>query len=106
MRVLEKDNPEYRNRLCRTADMMYREEPCAPEEVAAVRCLYAGAVYHVDSLLGTLFDDLKRLGLWDDMMIIITAGSSKRMFRSSTSSPLFTITSPARCGPDNSPVSL
>ena len=60
--------------------MMYRETPCTPEEVAAVRRLYGGAVYHADAILGRLFDDLKRQGLWDDMMIIITADHGEELY--------------------------
>jgi arylsulfatase A-like enzyme len=80
MRILEKDNPDYRYKLYRTTDMMYRQTPCTPEEIAAVRRLYAGALYNVDSILGTLFDDLRRQGLWDDTMIIITAGHGEELY--------------------------
>ncbi len=80
MRILEKDNPDYRYKLYRTTDMMYRQTPCTPEEVAAVRRLYAGTVYHADSILGTLFDDLRRQGLWDDTLIIITADHGEELY--------------------------
>jgi arylsulfatase A-like enzyme len=80
MRILEKDNPDYQYKILRTTKMMYRETPCTPEEVAAVRRLYGGAVYHADAILGRLFDDLKRQGLWDDMMIIITADHGEELY--------------------------
>lgn len=80
MRILEKDNPDYRYKLYRTTDMMYRETPCTPEEIAAVRRLYAGTVHNADSILGALFEDLKRLGLWDDTLIIVTADHGEELY--------------------------
>ncbi|MBN2409187.1 MAG: sulfatase-like hydrolase/transferase [Candidatus Aminicenantes bacterium] len=80
MRIIEKDNPDYRYKIFRTTDMMYRDTPCTPEEIEAVRRLYAGTVYNADSILGTLFDDLKRLGLWEDTMIIVTADHGEELY--------------------------
>ena len=43
------------------------------EDYRFVRDLYAAEVEYVDSALGRLFDELKRLGVYDEMMIIFTS---------------------------------
>jgi arylsulfatase A-like enzyme len=80
MKILEKGNPDYRYKLYSTNDMMLGKAPSGPAEVAAVRRLYAGAVFYVDSLLKSLFDDLSRRGLWDEMMIIVTADHGEELY--------------------------
>ena len=80
MKILERENPDYRYRLYQTDAMMRGKTPCGPAEVEAVRRLYAGALYYVDSLLKTLFDDLKRRGLWDDTLVIVTADHGEELF--------------------------
>jgi arylsulfatase A-like enzyme len=80
MKIIESGNPDYRYRLYQTDAMMRGKMPCGPAEVEAVRRLYAGALYYVDSLLGTLFGDLKRQGLWDNALIIVTADHGEELF--------------------------
>ena len=80
MKILEKNNPDYKYRRYNTNDMMRGLLPSGPEEVAAVRRLYAGAVYYVDYLLKDLFDDLRQLGLWDKTMIIVTADHGEELY--------------------------
>src|SRR4030067_1619365 len=60
--------------------MMRGEAPCGPEEVAAVRRLYGGALFYTDSLLKKTFDDLKRRGLWDDTLVIVTADHGEELY--------------------------
>ncbi|MBW2272413.1 MAG: sulfatase [Deltaproteobacteria bacterium] len=44
-----------------------------PGEAEILRFLYARSVTHVDDELGRLFDHLRRLGIYDDMMIVVTS---------------------------------
>jgi len=80
MKILESGNPDYRYQLYQTDAMMRGKTPCGPAEVEAVRQLYAGALYYVDSLLKTLFDDLKRRDIWDDTLVIVTADHGEELF--------------------------
>jgi choline-sulfatase len=80
MRILEKGDPHYRYKLYSTNNMMLGKAPSGPAEVAAVRRLYAGALFYVDSLLTSLFNDLRRLGLWDETMIIVTADHGEELY--------------------------
>jgi arylsulfatase A-like enzyme len=49
-------------------------------EEAVLRHLYAQSVREVDTQLGLLFDHLRRLGLYDDMMIVLTADHGEEFF--------------------------
>ena len=51
----------------------YNKVSMEDEDYRFVRDLYAAEVEYVDSALGRLFDELKRLGLYDEMMIIFTS---------------------------------
>jgi arylsulfatase len=70
------------------ADYGCREEYCAsnlltqinygniaplPEEGEILRFLYQRGVEHLDAQLGRLFDDLRALGVYDDMLIVLTS---------------------------------
>ena len=80
MKIIEQKNPGYVYRRYKTNDMMLGKAPCGPEDIAAVRRLYGGALYYVDSLLKKFFDDLKRKGLWDKTLIIITADHGEELY--------------------------
>jgi len=47
--------------------------PIDPERLAMMRAQYFGMVSHVDHQMGRLFDALRRLGHWDDTVIVVTA---------------------------------
>ena len=51
----------------------YNKVLMGDEDYRFVRDLYAAEVEYVDSALGRLFDELKRLGLYNEMMIIFTS---------------------------------
>jgi len=80
MKILTRDDPDYVYKRMPTNDMMLGNAPCGPEEVAAVRQLYAGTLFYTDSLLKETFDDLKRLGLWDDTLVIVTADHGEELY--------------------------
>ena len=80
MKIVARDVPGYVHRRISTNDMMRGKAPSGPEDVAAVRRLYGGALYYVDSLLKETFDDLKRRGLWDDTLIIVTADHGEELY--------------------------
>jgi arylsulfatase A-like enzyme len=44
-----------------------------PGEKAILEYLYAAGVRETDAQLGRLFDDLHRLGLWDELTIVVTS---------------------------------
>jgi hypothetical protein len=44
-----------------------------PREAEILRFLYGESITHLDSQLGRLFDHLKSLGIYDGMMIVLTA---------------------------------
>jgi choline-sulfatase len=69
---------EYRLRY-NTNKMMLGKVRYGDREVAAVRKLYAGALVYTDSLIKKIFDDLKRRGLWDKTLIIITADHGEEL---------------------------
>ncbi len=80
MKIVARDVPGYVHRRISTNNIMRGKAPSGPEEVAAVRRLYGGALYYVDSLLKETFDDLKRRGLWDETLVIITADHGEELF--------------------------
>ena len=80
MKIIEQKNPGYIYRRYKTNDMMLGREPCGPEDIAAVRRLYGGALYYVDSLLKKFFDDIKRRGSWDETLIIVTADHGEELY--------------------------
>ena len=80
MKVIARDVPGYVYRRISTNALMSGKIPCGPEDVAAVRLLYQGALYYVDSLLKETFDDLKRRRLWDDTLVIVTADHGEELY--------------------------
>ena len=60
-------------------EMMLGQIPYESADVEAIRDLYAGALYHTDSLIKKLFDEIKARGLWDDTMIIVTADHGEEL---------------------------
>jgi len=44
-----------------------------PGEAEIVRSLYDAGVAETDAELGRLFDDLRDLGVWDDLMVVVTS---------------------------------
>ena len=44
-----------------------------PQEPEILRHLYAAGVAEVDGELGRLFDDLRGAGLWEDLLVVVTA---------------------------------
>lgn len=47
--------------------------PTRPEELARMRAQYFGMVGHIDHQVGRLLDAIRRLGHWDDTVVIVTA---------------------------------
>jgi len=80
MKILARDDPGYVFEWLNTNRMMEGKDPAGPEEVANVRLLYKGTLLYTDSLLKESFDDLKRLGLWDNTLIIVTADHGEEMY--------------------------
>jgi arylsulfatase A-like enzyme len=80
MKILTRDDPGYVHKSYDTNRMMRGQAPSGPAEVAAVRLLYKGTLLYTDSLLKESFDDLKRLGLWDNTLIILTADHGEEMY--------------------------
>ena len=80
MKILTRDDPGYVYKKISTNNMMLGKEPCGPEEVAEVRRIYGGTLYYTDYLLKETFDDLKRLGLWDKTLIIVTADHGEELY--------------------------
>ncbi len=80
MKIVARDVPGYVHRRISTNDMMRGKAPSGPDDVALVRRLYGGALYYVDSLLKETFDDLKKRGLWNDTLIIVTADHGEELF--------------------------
>jgi choline-sulfatase len=62
-----------------TNKMMLGQIPYGPRDVEAVRGLYAGALVYTDSLLKKIFDELKRHGLWDKTLVIVTADHGEEL---------------------------
>jgi arylsulfatase A-like enzyme len=79
MKIITHDDPGYIHKKLSTNEMMLGKEPSCPEEIARVRQLYKGTLLYTDSLLKESFDDLKRQGLWDDTLIIITADHGEEL---------------------------
>jgi len=80
MKILTRDDPGYVHKWLNTNRMMQGKAPSGPEEVAAVRLLYKGTLLYTDSLLKESFDDLKRLGLWDNTLIIVSADHGEELY--------------------------
>ena len=49
-------------------------------QLAWIRSQYAGEIRWTDQVLGSLFAQLKRLGLWDDALVIVTADHGEEFF--------------------------
>ena len=80
MKIVARDDPGYVYERLSTNAMMMGKAPCGPKEVAAVRRLYGGALFYTDSLLKKTFDGLKRRGLWDDTLVIVTADHGEELY--------------------------
>jgi arylsulfatase A-like enzyme len=52
-------------------DTYYNKQDVSADEVRYIRDLYAGSVNYVDDFLGRLFAALKKLGIYDDTLIIL-----------------------------------
>jgi arylsulfatase A-like enzyme len=54
----------------------------APSAAAIDRmqCLYDGGIAFVDHELGRLFDELRRLGLWENTLVVVTADHGEAFF--------------------------
>ncbi len=76
-------------------DRLYNGEPVSepePKLVAAVEefrrderhqrhlvARYDASLHHVDRLMGTFFDELKQLGVWDTSLVIVTADHGEQL---------------------------
>ena len=80
MKIITRGDPGYVHKKLDTNEMMLGKVPAGPKEIATVRQLYRGTLYYTDSLLKESFDDLKRQGLWDDTLIIITADHGEELY--------------------------
>jgi len=80
MKIITRDDPGYVHKKLSTNEMMLGKAPSGPKEIAIVRQLYRGTLYYTDSLLKESFDDLKRQGLWDNTLIIITADHGEELY--------------------------
>ena len=47
--------------------------PFEPQDVEILRHTYDAGVQYLDESLGTLFDSLRRSGMWDQMLIVVTS---------------------------------
>jgi arylsulfatase A-like enzyme len=47
--------------------------PFEPQDVEILRHTYGSGVQYLDESLGTLFDTLRRSGMWDQMLIVVTS---------------------------------
>ena len=54
-------------------DNYYNQRKMSPEDFQYIRDLYAGQVRYVDALFGRLFAHLKKLGIYDQTMIVFLA---------------------------------
>jgi arylsulfatase A-like enzyme len=54
-------------------DREFRQSGLPQEDMDRIKYLYAGEVKYCDIWIGKLIAGLKELGLWDDLMIIVTA---------------------------------
>jgi len=51
-----------------------------PDEGDLLHALYRRGVSDVDRALGTLFDDLRQAGLWDDLTVVVTSDHGEAFF--------------------------
>lgn len=56
------------------------EVPLEPEDVEILRDTYGAGVEYLDAALGTLFDALKRSGVWDQMLVVVTSDHGEEFF--------------------------
>jgi len=49
------------------------EVPLEPEDVEILRDTYGAGVRYLDASLGALFDTLKRSGVWDQILVVVTS---------------------------------
>ncbi len=50
-----------------------------PGEAEILRHLYAAGVAETDAELGRLFDDLRELGVWDELMVVVTSDHGEHL---------------------------
>lgn len=51
-----------------------------PEDVEILRDTYGAGVRYLDESLGSLFDALRRSGLWDQMLVVVTSDHGEEFF--------------------------
>ena len=56
------------------------EIPLEPEDVEILRVTYGAGVEYLDASLGTLFEALKRSGVWDQMLVVVTSDHGEEFF--------------------------
>lgn len=56
------------------------EEVFSPAEIAYVSDLYDGGIAYTDRMLGLLFAQLRRLGLYDETLLIVTSDHGEEFF--------------------------
>jgi hypothetical protein len=56
------------------------EIPLEPEDVEILRDTYGAGVEYLDASLGTLFEALKRSGVWDQMLVVVTSDHGEEFF--------------------------
>jgi arylsulfatase A-like enzyme len=61
-------------------EIMRSQPPTNPQVIDEVRGYYAGALLYSDSLLSRIFADLKRRGLWERTLVIVTADHGEELF--------------------------
>ena len=54
-------------------DTYYNQENLTPDDIQYLRDLYAGSVNFVDEFIGRLFANLKKLGIYDETMVVLLA---------------------------------
>jgi arylsulfatase A-like enzyme len=45
----------------------------SPETIERLKCLYDGGIAFVDDEMGRFFDELRRLGLWENTLVVVTS---------------------------------
>ncbi len=64
---------------------LYEKDSLSPEDITQIRGLYDGSVASIDAACGRLFDMLKRNGLWENTIVIITADHGENLYESNWS---------------------
>lgn len=56
------------------------EVPLEPEDVEILRDTYGAGVRYLDESLGSLFDALRRSGVWDQLLVVVTSDHGEEFF--------------------------